>query len=81
MKPLKILIPTDFSVQAEFAFLMVKKLGWILQKTWLSRDFLEVSLRRSLLSAVVSLVLRVQPIRFVFALLSSGVIPVMLSVI
>jgi nucleotide-binding universal stress UspA family protein len=27
MEKLKILIPTDFSVQAEFAFLMVKKLG------------------------------------------------------
>ena len=39
MKPLKILIPTDFSVQAEFAFLMVKKLE---EKTPVEIHFLHV---------------------------------------
>ena len=39
MESLKILIPTDFSVQAEFAYLMVKKLG---EKTPVAIHFLHV---------------------------------------
>jgi nucleotide-binding universal stress UspA family protein len=39
MESLKILIPTDFSVQAEFAYLMVKKLG---EKTPVDIHFLHV---------------------------------------
>lgn len=39
MESLKILIPTDFSVQAEFAYLMVKKLG---EKTPIDIHFLHV---------------------------------------
>jgi hypothetical protein len=39
MERLKILIPTDFSVQAEFAYLMVKKLE---EKTSINIHFLHV---------------------------------------
>ncbi len=39
MESLKILIPTDFSVQAEFAYLMVKKLG---EKAFVDIHFLHV---------------------------------------
>ena len=39
MESLKILIPTDFSVQAEFAYLMVKKLE---EKTAIEIHFLHV---------------------------------------
>ncbi|HQW93913.1 MAG TPA: universal stress protein, partial [Ferruginibacter sp.] len=39
MESLKILIPTDFSVQAEFAYLMVKKLE---EKTTIEIHFLHV---------------------------------------
>ena len=39
MESLKILIPTDFSVQAEFAYLMVKKLE---EKTPVDVHFLHV---------------------------------------
>jgi len=39
MESLKILIPTDFTVQAEFAYLMVKKLG---EKTAIDIHFLHV---------------------------------------
>ena len=39
MEALRILIPTDFSVQAEFAFLMVKKLA---EKLHVSIHFVHV---------------------------------------